>query len=403
MQFLLLICLGLNAPEFRVSTLSGDKLECQLDSLTGEKLIVQTAAGSNELDTRQLTAIERLGGEDPAEASPSIRVRLIDGSEFLGAEYSSNRGTASLKTGRAAALEFPTRSVRWIRLVRTAALDKSWEEQTEQVAVGDVVVLRKNSRPVTGEERSSQVLDRVEGILHDITADLVRFEVDGEKVDIKRARLEGLLYFQPAGRELAAPVCRLTDSHGSVWNLKSLRLTDRVLDFVSVAGVTGEMPIEQLRRLDFSVGNTVFLEELTPDSFDWRPFIETKVSATNLNRFLGTGGVSNGESVFVLRGKSFDKGVMFRSRTEVVYRMPKDAKRFLATVGIDDRVGGGDVRLVISADNRVLAERTVRGGDEPFDLSLDIAEVRRLTFLVDFGAELDVGDYLNLCNARITK
>ena len=73
-------------------------------------------------------------------------------------------------------------------------------------------------------------------------------------------------------------------------------------------------------------------------------------------------------------------------------------------MGIDDRVGNlGSVELMIRGDNRELYSGKIAGKDEPIEIDADLAGVRRLTILVDFGDDLDVADHLNLCEARIVK
>jgi hypothetical protein len=93
-----------------------------------------------------------------------------------------------------------------------------------------------------------------------------------------------------------------------------------------------------------------------------------------------------------------------RSRTELVYRLSGEFRQFLAVAGIDDRVRpAGNVRLVISGDDRELFAETITGSDEPMPINLDITGVKRLKILVDFGQQLDLADCLDLCDARITK
>ena len=50
-----------------------------------------------------------------------------------------------------------------------------------------------------------------------------------------------------------------------------------------------------------------------------------------------------------------------------------------------------------------LKEDTITGKSEPINLSLDVRGVKRLSLLVDFGDDLDVGDQLNLCDARLVE
>jgi hypothetical protein len=87
-----------------------------------------------------------------------------------------------------------------------------------------------------------------------------------------------------------------------------------------------------------------------------------------------------------------------------VYRLPGRFRRFKAAVGVDDRVRPrGNVRLVIHGDGRLLLETTISGMDPALQLDLDIAGVRRLAILADYGDDLDLADHLDLCDARVVK
>ena len=52
---------------------------------------------------------------------------------------------------------------------------------------------------------------------------------------------------------------------------------------------------------------------------------------------------------------------------------------------------------------RSMLDTAVAGNDPPKPIDVDVAGVRRLTILVDFGDSVNVGDQLLLCNARISK
>jgi hypothetical protein len=92
------------------------------------------------------------------------------------------------------------------------------------------------------------------------------------------------------------------------------------------------------------------------------------------------------------------------SRTELVYRLPGKFGTFRALAGIDDRVRpGGDVRLVIYGDGRLLLDKQITGRDEPVPLTVDISGVARLKIVADFGGDLDVSDHLDLCEPRVFK
>jgi hypothetical protein len=63
----------------------------------------------------------------------------------------------------------------------------------------------------------------------------------------------------------------------------------------------------------------------------------------------------------------------------------------------------GSVHLVIAGDGKTLWEGDIRGTDPPQELEVGIEGVKRLEITADYGDDLDIGDYLDLCEARVTK
>jgi hypothetical protein len=104
------------------------------------------------------------------------------------------------------------------------------------------------------------------------------------------------------------------------------------------------------------------------------------------------------------RPRVFHKGLALRSRTELVYRVPAGFRRFTTLAGIDPSATAlGNVRLEIYGDERLLAEDDIAGLEPPRSIEIDISGVKRLKILVDYGRNLDTGDWLNLCDAKILK
>jgi hypothetical protein len=172
-----------------------------------------------------------------------------------------------------------------------------------------------------------------------------------------------------------------------------------------LGGGTVTRPLDAVRRLDFSAGKLTYLSDLKPLSVQWTPFFDLGKQSPALAKFLGPRFDRGREDeVMRLDGKEYKKGISLTSRTEIVFKIPAQAKRFRALAGIDDGVANlGSVRLQITGDGRQLYSEKLTGKDPPAELDLDLAGVRRLAILVDFGDDLDVGDYLNLCEARIVK
>jgi hypothetical protein len=61
------------------------------------------------------------------------------------------------------------------------------------------------------------------------------------------------------------------------------------------------------------------------------------------------------------------------------------------------------LHLSIYGDDRSLLDVNISGDQAPREIKIDIAAVKRLKIVVDYGQNLDTGDWLNLCEARLIK
>lgn len=381
------------APDVEVQTLDGQAIAGPLLGLTEQKVTLQTAAGPAALDT------EKLSGLSPkvkpsATQQAAVWLELVDGTQLVGQEFSVKEGRVRLSTP-AGPVEFPTRDVAWARLqAETEALGPQWTRIVEGKIDADILVVRKE-----------QSLDYHRGVLGDVTAETVGFELDGEKVPVKRPKVYGVIYRHPAGRELPAARCLLVDAEGSRWMVRDLALEGDKLRWTTPAGVEAAMAVASVAKIDFSEGKIVYLSDLKPESVRWTPFFGTADKVPALAEFYAPRQDRALEPrPLKLAGKEYAKGLALHSRTEVVYRLPRAFRRFTAVAGIDDRVRpAGDVQLVIRADDKVLFDETINGAEPPKTLDLDVTGARRITVLVDFGKDLDVGDHLDLCEARVIR
>lgn len=389
--------IAFSAVPVEVRPLAGASLRGELVDLSADALVVQGDAGPQRLELASVWELTAEQTAAPADRPVSVWVELIDDSLIRGDGYTAAAGTATVRMMTGQLLSIRTTAIRAVRFrdyASTPQLAQRWQEIATAKASGDSLVVRR------GEN-----LDQLTGVIRDVTEEAVRFESDGETVEAKRMKLEGLLYYHPAGGELPRRSAQVTDVSGSQWSVKSLRKADDQLDLVTVAGVSAALPLAQLKRIDFSSGNSQWLHALEPQSVRWRPFIQTKVpDETAARLFEPRGPAARGGHPLLLAGQEYDRGLTIHSRTELVYRLTGDFRQLQAVAGIDDRVRpAGNVRLVISGDDRELFAQTVTGVDPPLALNVDITGVKRLKILVDFGEQLDLADCLDLCDARITK
>ncbi len=386
------------APSFRAETLDGKTVAGPLVELSADRLSIDAAEGRVSLDSKNLLTVTPTSIEKtkPAARRAGVVVELMDGGVVRGRQYVSAGDRAKITLDGGAIVEAPTRMVRTVRCEprEDDPLAVEWARLLAMKVDADLLAIRGDG-----------TIDYHKGVIHDVTEDAVRFDLDGEMLPIKRSKVFGFIYRHGEPADLPRTVCRITDTAGSIWPAAALKLAD-ALRWTTPAGFSVSQPLENIAAIDFSSGKQVYLSDLKPDSAGWTPYFGVEAPSPAMKRYFSPRfdrGFDPGDSLR-LGGKLYRKGVALRGGAELVYRLPERFGRFHAMAGIADGVpAGGRVRLVIRGDDRVLFEGDVATGDAPRPLDLDLVGVRRLTIRVDFGEGLVAGDHLLLCNPRLTK
>ncbi len=394
--YLLTVLLTAVAPPFEAQTLAGRTVVGPIDALDADRVVIDTADGPAAIAIDELIRLTPQQVSEPATGRSAVRIELRDGSSVAAEGYTVHGDRATFALPGSQSVELPVRSVGSVRLQpHSDAVADQWTHILGMTRDTDLLVITKGD-----------VLDYHRGALHDVTDKIVRFELDGDILPVKRSKVYGLIYRRAADSAPGEPVCGLTDASGSRWSIRSLSMPAQgKLRWTTPGGATVSGLLAQIVEIDFSRGKLVYLSDLKPQSVVFTPYFGKTTDVPIVGRFFAPRNDTNLKSAPLrLGGKQYAKGVAMHSRTKVVYRLPGRFSRFKATAGIDDGVRPhGNVRLVISGDDKVLLEATLAGSDPPRPIDLDISGVRRVTVLVDFAADSDVADHLDLCNARVVK
>jgi hypothetical protein len=263
---------------------------------------------------------------------------------------------------------------------------------------------------ISGDRKN---LDHLEGVLGAITSTHIRFEHEGVTRRVNRGKVVGWIYFRKGASP--EPQCIVHGQTGLRAAAADLRLNEQMLEIKTTGGAELTWPLVDVYFADFSAGKIIYLSDLKPALARWTPlvgFSSAARSAANFGQIHSDQSAFGGPLMLHLDGvgasasevKSFSKGLAIRSRTELVYRLPSGFKQFIALAGIDPAARlTGDVHLSIQGDDRSLLTADIAGDQGPREIKLDIAGVKRLKIVVDYGQNLDTGDWLNLCEARLIK
>lgn len=379
-------------PQVELSTLSGQQLSGELTALDDSSLTLTKADGPVKLPLDDL-----LGVRFTSEASSkpvqrdSLQVLLRDGSNFHSAKITATGRTATFSSPRLGDFTVPRPAVLGMRFDADRQVDDAWDKLLKRERKRDFLVIKKKGDVV--------VLDFLEGIVLSVGDEEVKFLLAGDEIPVPRAKVFGVIY---ADRETETPkpLCEISLHHSGKLLASKLQWTGSEAKATLSAGGDVTIAATEIQNLDFSQGKIRFLSQMEPRETKYTPFFDVEFKYQRDKNLDG--------DPLRLGSKTYSRGLCIHSRTSLVYRINTDYRRLQAVVGIDHAVamkGLGDVHLVISDRDKkkVLFEADVKGTDDPQVIDVDVSQVRDLEILVDFGGDLDISDWLNLADARVTK
>ena len=374
-----------------VSTLDGAVVSGTVTALDAKAVTVETGGGPKAVPLDSVLEVRFPGDAAAPAAEPSpVTVWLAGGGKVSCADVAADQRQVTL-TVAGGSVAVPRAAVRAVRFrPADAAVDAKWDELLEGSAAKDLLVVR-----------NAEVLDRLDGTVGRIDAAALTFVVGDTTVPVPRdkPKLYGVVFAAPAEAP-AAPACVVRLRNGDRLPAAGVALAGDALRATLAGGGALALPAAAVEAIDFGLGKVRFLSTLEPSSRRHTPYIgEISVFDVRVDRNDDGGPIR-------IDGRTFAKGLVVHSRTELTYRLAGEYRRFVATAGIEDVVrsnGYGHVVLSISADGKELLNRPVAAADSPIPLDLDVSGARELTIVVDYGEVGDVSDHLALGDARLIK
>jgi hypothetical protein len=189
---------------------------------------------------------------------------------------------------------------------------------------------------------------------------------------------------------------------GSIVRLASLQLDEKSCTATLFGGVALKPDAKALVALQPLGGSVVYLSDLKADSYKHIPYLQL-AWPYELDRNVTGGPLRCG-------GTTYRKGLGMHSAARLTYVLDQAYRRFETGVGIDDSTAGaGSVLFRVYTDDgsgkwkERFSSTTVRGGQAPLPVSIDLAGAKRISLLVEFADEADVQDHADWLDARLVK
>ncbi|VTS05139.1 NPCBM/NEW2 domain-containing protein [Tuwongella immobilis] len=394
----------------QVATLSGEKLTGSLTAITATNLVIQTAAGPKTLPFSQLLMLDFAGTASkpiPLGADARIiRLELVDGSQFnasavriLAKSVAATLPTSDPKVTRD--VEIPLTQINW--LLRDA-------QDPQNLASLQTMLSKRSKRDMLLVRRGMGQFDALEGTLlgGDETGEAFSFQLTtGRTQTPKLTRTAGLIFSPPALVNEAVPaICRGIDPNGNTMALKSIRLVGTGATLETVGGVSLQYPDITALKFDFSRGNIRYLSDLTPLEAG-RNAGGNLLSLTDLpTRYFGTrmDSTLDGGSTITLNDKVFDKGISMHAPSQLNFDLGGDYQTLKAVLGVEALEGfETETQLVIEGDGRELFKASLKSGDAPQPISLNVKDVRTLRIVTKGNKPSPFEFKITLADAKVTK
>lgn len=375
----------LQAPQVELQTLSGPSHAGELRQLGADVVTLETSTGPIDVPIDDALELRFRDHKSTRPPRKSIQVTLADGSHFSCSTFTTTSKQAKPEVVGIGKVTFRARSLARVRFAPAeGAIAKAWEEIISRQFKSDTLIVRKG-----------EVLDFLSGVIGDVDEQTVKFLLDGEELSLPRKKVFGLIFIR-RGQPKSKSKCGILLSGNGLLHARSVELAENMFSARLSTGGEIKIPIESVQALDFSQGKVVYLSAMEQQDVKYVPYFDITWKYRRDSNLDG--------GPLRLGGKIYSRGLAIHSRTTLRYRLRGNYRRFQAVMGIDQSLNGsGHVHVIIHADDKLLLETDVSGGDDPRVLDLNVTDARDLRILVDFGEDLDISDHLDLADARVIK
>ncbi|MFQ5732516.1 MAG: NPCBM/NEW2 domain-containing protein [Planctomycetaceae bacterium] len=389
-----ILAVAVAPPSVEVVTLQGQTSKGAFHALTAKTLTLKDAAGKPTAVPVSEVMQATFAKPAPPATKARFTVTLVDGTVLPCTQVTadSRASSATVESPALGTLKLPLAAVSVLRFgAPNPKYEKKWKELLARDNRKDRLIIAK-----------TESLDFLPVVIDRVTEKKIHFVLSGNPLDRNRdpANFFGIIFARK--KTPAKPFCNVRLAGGA--SLQALRIAGdgSKLTVRLLSGASIDVPPAYVAKLDFSLGKVRYLSDLEPRSVEFTPYFDDKFTRS-LFRYRKdkafAGKLTLGKTVFA-------RGLWIHSRTLLKYRIAGEYRRFRAVMGIDHAVakeGKGHVYVTFSGDGKTLFEGHVRGADAPRKLDLDVAGVRDLEILVDYGDNDGTADHLDLGDARVIK
>ena len=212
-----------SGPHVVASTVDNQSVTGTLVELSIDGVAVHEAFGAPvvKLSAARLVSITPEREDALPVDRPTLAVAVVDGSLLAATGFQAHDGVAEVRLTSGLTVSLPTKRIEWVRFRAPGGDDPlavQWAEIVTGVSGGnkpaETSARADGGRPSRGSEaaaadvlvvRKKLALDYLEGVATGVDDEAIVFEVDHEPVTVKRAKVEGLIYYRAKEKNWPTP------------------------------------------------------------------------------------------------------------------------------------------------------------------------------------------------------
>ncbi len=364
-----------------------------ITQISDEGLAIRLGNQSRTIPYDQLLRA-RLSGLENVSPSGKLQIELSDGSQLRCQQITSDGKNAELVISDDWKINVPNSQVAsCLTRPLDAALAKQWETMLGSRIAGDVLIL----------QRSAEALDKIEGIIAEISESQIKFEFDGQTIPVQRTKLAGWRFFSSSKDKPGKLLAVLRDISGNSWMIQSVNAqwtAGSKAQLKLVGGATIQVPVEQISEIDFSFGSMRFLADLEPLERKVQPRLALAVKLPEAEQLFGP----RAAVAETTRGATAGPGVQFMGAGSVAYRVPNDFKRLQGSVALTpDGPQYVPCKAQVLVEEKVVWEKTLDEPHVPQPIELEVEPGKRVRLVVESDSKQPVGDMVTWRQLRFVK
>lgn len=353
--------------------------------IDAEKMTIQVGGQAKTIPIQALQSVQF--ATQASSKNSGIVVTMADGSTIYPSQLISNSQAVQLTLSASSQVSIPAASIASVQLQELNEKQaKQWQTIQESRIAGDTLVVI----------RSADAVDKIEGSIVEINAERVVFEFNKQKVEAPRAKLAGLRFLAPPAK-LQRVGAVVTDILGNAFKAaKIATVSPGNIELSLACGAKVELPLSQLKSIDFSVGSVKYVAELTPLAQKQAIALNLKTPIAGAEQLLGPQTVtipqSSGPSIKMLGSGS------------VTYRVPQEyvslaGRVYLAPEGEQFTACSVEIRQ----ENDVVWKGRLNHPNDRLEVSAKIVPESRLQLVVSAEGSYPVGDVVVWQELRMMK